>query len=233
MTTQVTASGGGPETRKRRGAHAAEKLTAVLGIAAIILLMILSAVIPEPAKFQLQVFQIVLAIGTGAVVAALPGVVSFEGAIRENWRIRGGGAVGIFALVYFINPIEIVNPAAVNPVEVRMDGVAKGNTLATGKVVNSDDQIPITDAKIGFQGRNGKNHILASTDSEGKFSMDFSDIDPDRYPLLLVVEFPSFNGKIVETKQKLRRGEIPLKMDFFASKREILKLSDPPEEARR
>jgi hypothetical protein len=233
MTTQVMAPGGGMETRKRRGAHAAEKLTTALGIGAILLLMILSALVPEPAQFQLQVFRVVLALGAGAVVAALPGMLSFEGAIRENWKIRGSGAVGIFVLLYFFNPAERVIPSS-DPVVVKLvEQGPKENTRVTCTVSNRDDHSPIVDARIGFQTKNGRNHFISSHESDGSYSMDFSQVDQERLPVFVVVEFPSFNGKIVVTNYRLRREEIPLKLDLLASRKEILKLVDSPEEARR
>lgn len=69
-------------------------LTVMLGIAILY---------PYPSSFQLFVFRVVLALAAGGVAAMLPGFLT----ITLPPFLRAGGAIAVFAVIYFYNPATL------------------------------------------------------------------------------------------------------------------------------
>lgn len=86
----------------------AEKLIAVLfGAAFLVALLVLAVVFPTPTAFQYAVFRIVLSVAAAGFVSMTPGFLNVQ---IGNW-LRAGGALAVFAVVYFFNPAALVaNP---------------------------------------------------------------------------------------------------------------------------
>jgi hypothetical protein len=59
--------------------------------------------VPCPTAAQETVFRLLMALGAGGIGSVLPGMFQFEGA-----AVKAGGAVGVFALVYLVNPAGVV-----------------------------------------------------------------------------------------------------------------------------
>ncbi|MCP4402696.1 MAG: hypothetical protein GY801_36020 [bacterium] len=80
----------------------------VFGVTFVVVLLLIAVFFPTPTQFQYTVFRIVLALATAGVAAMIPGFLSIElgvlGAI-----IRAGGALGVFVIVYFFSPAQIVS----------------------------------------------------------------------------------------------------------------------------
>ena len=83
---------------KERGAAFA------FGVVAVGTILVLAVAIPEPKPFQYLVFRIVLAIAVAGVAAMIPGL--FE--IDVPVGVKAGGALGVFAAVFFLNPAAYV-----------------------------------------------------------------------------------------------------------------------------
>jgi hypothetical protein len=85
-----------------------EKLIAVLfGAAFIISILVMAVVFPQPTSFQYAVFRIVLAIAAAGFVSMTPGFLE----VTVSNSVRAGGALGVFAVVYFFSPAALVaNP---------------------------------------------------------------------------------------------------------------------------
>lgn len=77
------------------------------GVAFIAVLLLLAILFPRPEPFQMFVFRVVLAIGAAAVGATLPGFFRIE-ARWVGFTARAGGALGLFLLVYMVNPPELM-----------------------------------------------------------------------------------------------------------------------------
>jgi hypothetical protein len=78
-------------------------ISMVLGIVFVLLILFLVLQYPCPTKIQANVFQIVLAISAGACAAVIPGFFNF----KYQSLVKAGGGLGIFALVYLVNPAGI------------------------------------------------------------------------------------------------------------------------------
>lgn len=74
------------------------------GIVFVVALMALAILFPTPTPFQYTVFRIVLALATAGVAAMIPGFVHF---VVAGW-LRAGGALAVFAIVYFYNPAVLI-----------------------------------------------------------------------------------------------------------------------------
>jgi hypothetical protein len=65
---------------------------------------VLAIVFPKPYPFQYQVFRIVLALAAAGFVSMTPGFIE----VRISTFLRAGGALAVFAIVYFYNPASLV-----------------------------------------------------------------------------------------------------------------------------
>ncbi len=84
-----------------------QKLTAfIFGVAFVITLIILAIAFPEPTAFQYMVFRIILALAAAGVGAMIPGFLH----VNVSAWVRAGGALGVFAVVYFFNPAWMPKP---------------------------------------------------------------------------------------------------------------------------
>jgi hypothetical protein len=85
----------------------AEKLLAFsFGVVFALAMLILAIAFPSPTAFQYTVFRIVLALATAGVAAMIPGFIEVSVA---GW-LRAGGALAVFAVVYFYNPASLIAP---------------------------------------------------------------------------------------------------------------------------
>jgi hypothetical protein len=78
---------------------------AVLGFATVFVLLIvlMAAFVPNPTAFQYFVFRTVLSLAAGCAAAFIPGFLKVEPAKA----VRAGGAMAVFAAVYFLNPARL------------------------------------------------------------------------------------------------------------------------------
>ena len=74
------------------------------GVAFVIVLLLLAVAISNPTPFQYTVFRVVLALAAAGVAAMIPGFLQVN---ISSW-LRAGGALGVFAVVYFYNPAELI-----------------------------------------------------------------------------------------------------------------------------
>ena len=93
-----------PESAKQRERQ--KYAAAVFGVIFVTAILVLAIVFPEPTAFQYTVFRIVLALAAGGVAAMIPGFIQLQ---MGSW-LRAGGAIAVFALVYFYNPAQLVVP---------------------------------------------------------------------------------------------------------------------------
>ena len=88
------------------------------GVVFIIVLLLIAIRFPEPRPFQYEVFKVVLALAAAGVAAMIPGFLHFE---ISKW-LRAGGALAVFAIVYFKTPARFLmeyaepDPTAIYPI---------------------------------------------------------------------------------------------------------------------
>lgn len=76
---------------------------AAFGIVFLLLILAIAIFIPAPTEFQYQVFRITLALAAAGVAAMIPGILD----VRIAPAIRAGGAMAVFAVVYFYSPAQL------------------------------------------------------------------------------------------------------------------------------
>jgi cell wall-associated NlpC family hydrolase len=98
------------------------------GISFLIAMIVIAVRFPNPPPFQETVFRVILALSAGGVAAFIPGFVRVDIA----HKVRAGGAIAVFALVYFLNPAEVVITKT-PPVNSNPPGAPTPSTPTIGK----------------------------------------------------------------------------------------------------
>lgn len=81
-----------------------EKILAfVFGVVFVVVLLYAAFAVPNPTAFQYTVFRIVLALAAAGVAAMFSGFLSIQ---VSNW-LKAGGALAVFAIVYFYAPAAL------------------------------------------------------------------------------------------------------------------------------
>jgi len=119
-----------------------EKIVAVaFGILFVGTMLVIAVKYPNPTAFQYTTFRIVLALACAGVASVIPGVLNLS---VGAW-LRAGGALAVFAIVYFYSPADLVAPRPeVNPTDPFTIYVVstEGNGLVT-----SSYKFPFSDIK--------------------------------------------------------------------------------------
>ena len=79
----------------------------VFGVVFLTAILVLVVAIPYPTPIQLFAFRLTLALSAAGVGALLPGFLNIEVPLPVRGMIRAGGALALFASVWFVNPEDI------------------------------------------------------------------------------------------------------------------------------
>jgi len=82
---------------------AQQKAAYIFGLVFIVALLVLAVAFPRLTPFQYTVFRVVLALAAAGVAAMIPGFLE----VRVATWLRAGGALAVFAVVYFYNPAAL------------------------------------------------------------------------------------------------------------------------------
>ena len=106
--------------------HTQQWTAFVFGVVFVIVLLTLAIKFPNPTAFQYTIFRSVLSLAAAGVAAMIPGFISVS---ISKW-LRAGGALAVFAAVYFYNPAAMVSsaPSQTNNIEGDQNQVINGNT---------------------------------------------------------------------------------------------------------
>jgi len=135
-------------------------------------LIVLAIKFPDPTPFQLTVFRVILSLAAAGIAAFIPGLIEFE--IKP--ALRTGGALAVFAIVYFTNPGQLVLP--------RPRQLTTPDLIAyTGTVKEAKTLKPVRNALVGItEDQNVPQRF--TTDSEGVF---FAKLSKDTQTMLLEI----------------------------------------------
>lgn len=86
------------------------------GLVFIITALTLAVRVPSPTSFQYAVFRIVLALAAAGVAAMIPGFINLDVTSGAVVAIRAGGALAVFAIVFFFKPAALAEAAHANSV---------------------------------------------------------------------------------------------------------------------
>jgi TIR domain len=76
------------------------------GIVFVVALLTLAILFPAPTPFQYMVFKVVLSLAAAGMAAMIPGFLT----VTISGMLQAGGALAVFAVVYFFNPASLVVP---------------------------------------------------------------------------------------------------------------------------
>jgi hypothetical protein len=81
-----------------------EKITGfIFGLIFVSVLLAITLFIAEPTPSQYATFKTILALAAAGIGGILAGTLHVEGSLQK-WSVRAGGAIALFALVYFFSP---------------------------------------------------------------------------------------------------------------------------------
>lgn len=93
-----------------KGTSAIERLLlAACAVIFLVALLIIAILFPEVTAFQEFVFRTVLSLAAGAAAAFIPGFFDFKIGRGSMFALRAGGAIAVFAFVYYLNPPTLVS----------------------------------------------------------------------------------------------------------------------------
>lgn len=121
---------------------------ALFGVSFILILIILAIEFPHPTEFQYLVFRLVLALAAAGIAAMLPGSLDFH----WNSFIRAGGAMAVFAAVYFMNPARIAVQAE-SPTKVNENANSVRRTEALNRELDAIQSVNASIVEIAQAGR--------------------------------------------------------------------------------
>ncbi len=91
------------------------KLSVASGLTFIVLLLVIAVFIPKPSVFQIFVFRVVLALAAAAFGATIPGFLKIDVPLWGKGLISAGGALGLFVLIYQVNPPALMTETKPKP----------------------------------------------------------------------------------------------------------------------
>jgi hypothetical protein len=81
-----------------------EKITGLIfGLVFVSVLLAINLLIAAPTPSQYATFKTILAVAAAGIGGILAGTLHVEGSLQK-WSVRAGGAIALFALVYFFSP---------------------------------------------------------------------------------------------------------------------------------
>jgi hypothetical protein len=82
-------------------------LAFAFGVTFVSILLLLAVALPHPTSAQYTTFRIVLALAAAGVASVIPGFIQ----VQVSKAVRAGGALAVFAVVFFFSPAKLVaNP---------------------------------------------------------------------------------------------------------------------------
>jgi len=87
-------------------------LAFIFGVIFVTALLLFVLFVPNPTPPQFEVIRIVLALAAGGVAAMIPGLLKLQLGEGANLTVRAGGALAVFAIVYFYSPAHWASPAS-------------------------------------------------------------------------------------------------------------------------
>ncbi len=109
------------------------------GIVFIALIIILVLLVPNPTGFQEWALRVPMSIGAAAFAAFVPGFLILQAFMEKEDKqasICGGGAIAVFLLLMYVNPIRLGAPAAqlfrnpLSPIQDRSESSPQQNVIA-------------------------------------------------------------------------------------------------------
>lgn len=134
-------------------------VSVVSALVFIVAVLAIAIFIPHPTTFQIFVFRIVLALAAAAFGATIPGLLNIRLSLPAKSFIQAGGAIGLFTLVFLINPPLLVAPDPIPPPILTQK--------LTGTILDQHSE-PLTNVLVTLPEMNQQ----TLTDEQGFFSFE-------------------------------------------------------------
>jgi len=99
------------------------------GLTFLCLLLIIALFTPHPTTFQIFVFRVVLSLAAAAFGATIPGFLQIKLPLLQKGIISAGGALGLFVLIYNVNPPALISDPGSNNEPIVMKQLLAGTIL--------------------------------------------------------------------------------------------------------
>jgi hypothetical protein len=94
-----------PRASRQPSQHSLSMVLAfIFGVVFISALLLFVLIVPNPTDQQFEVIRIVLALAAGGIAAVIPGFLNLHLGVVGTLVLRAGGALAVFAVVYFYSP---------------------------------------------------------------------------------------------------------------------------------
>ena len=110
------------------------------GVIFVMVMILVAIYLPQPTTFQQTIFRTVLSLAAAGVGALVPGFLI----IRYKNFLRAGGALAVFAIVFFFNPTSLVIDKSPHPTDPFKITVIFEQS---GEIVKNSYDFPISDIK--------------------------------------------------------------------------------------
>lgn len=103
----------------RSALHRWEKITALVGVAFLVAMLVVSLAVPNPTETQWFVVRMALSVSAAGIGVVFPGLIF----VNVGRYVRAGGAIALFVLVYCLNPPRVVTRS---PSPIRIEQHTRG-----------------------------------------------------------------------------------------------------------
>jgi len=109
-------------------------LAFTFGVIFVAALLVFALFVPNPTIQQFEIVRIVLALAAGGVAAIIPGFLNLQVGAGANLTLRAGGALAVFAIVYFYSPAHWAPPSP-------STNITQSTTGAGSPAINGDNNV--------------------------------------------------------------------------------------------
>jgi len=104
------------------------------GVTFFIVMLGVSVALPSPTETQWFVFRVILAAAAAGFGAVVPGLII----VHVGSRIRAGGAIALFVLVYAVNPPKLIERPQDPVTQIATDCASNTSGSGNSTTVNCD-----------------------------------------------------------------------------------------------
>jgi hypothetical protein len=109
-------------------------LAFTFGVVFVAALLVFALFVPNPTIQQFEIVRIILALAAGGVAAIIPGFLNLQVGAGTHLTLRAGGALAVFAIVYFYSPAHWVPPSP-------STNITQSTTGANSPAINGDNNV--------------------------------------------------------------------------------------------
>lgn len=106
------------------------------GLIFLSVILVIAILFPNPTDWQIFVFRVALGMAAAGIGALVPGFIT----VNVHRYVRAGGALALFAIVFFMNPPALITFVPPSPAEVKQSDFRREEFQAYVKALAPDKQ---------------------------------------------------------------------------------------------